>query len=205
MLTLNNVNYGDKIAVAVSGGVDSVVLLHALNERKTALNLTLYAVNIDHSIRGKDSENDSLFVKNYCEKLGVSLYFEKVDAVEFSKTNKLSLENGARVLRYEVFNKFLQTYSGFKIATAHHKNDLFESAVDLVPTIKNNLFALEKAGAPKVLLAGSGPTVYGLFFDKKERDNAYKKLKGLYGDDLIKAKTVVPNKSDDKKEQLSNN
>ena len=79
MLKLNNINFGDKVAVAVSGGIDSMCLLHLLLQEKQRLNLEIIAVNIDHSIRGKDSENDSLFVKNYCEKLGVLLYYKKVN------------------------------------------------------------------------------------------------------------------------------
>lgn len=71
------------------------------------------------------------------------------------------------------------------------KNDLGASATELAPNIKHHLYALERVGAKKALVAGSGPTVYGVFKGKKERDNAYKKLVGLYGKDLIKAETVI--------------
>ena len=129
MLKLNNINFGDKVAVAVSGGIDSMCLLHLLLQEKQRLNLEIIAVNIDHSIRGKDSENDSLFVKNYCEKLGVLLYYKKVDAPAYAKQEKLSLENAGRVLRYQFFNEVLTKNQGFKLATAHHKSDLFESVL----------------------------------------------------------------------------
>ena len=129
MLKLNNINFGDKVAVAVSGGIDSMCLLHLLLQEKQRLNLEIIAVNIDHSIRGKDSENDSLFVKNYCEKLGVLLYYKKVDAPAYAKQEKLSLENAGRVLRYQFFNEVLSKNQGFKLATAHHKSDLFESVL----------------------------------------------------------------------------
>lgn len=129
MLNLENVKQGDKIAVAVSGGVDSMCLLHRLLSLKQQLSLEIIAVNIDHGIRGKASEADSLFVKNYCEKSGVFVYFKKVDAVKYSSENKVSLEAGARVLRYEVFSEVLNEFKGYKIATAHHKNDLFESVL----------------------------------------------------------------------------
>ena len=61
-MKLENVFYGDKIAVAVSGGKDSVCLLHLLLNNKEKLNIEIIAVNVDHGIRGKESENDSLFV-----------------------------------------------------------------------------------------------------------------------------------------------
>ena len=73
------------------------------------------------------------------------------------------------------------------------KNDLGATACDLVPQLKHHLYALKRAGAENALVAGSGPTVYGVFKDKKSRDKAYKKLFGLYGKNLIKAETVVKN------------
>ena len=117
------------IAVAVSGGMDSMCLLHILLSCREKYNLTIKAINIDHSIRGKDSENDSLFVKDYCEKNGVELKFFKVDAVNFSKENKYTLEQGARILRYKIFNDLLTENYADKIATAHHLNDNFESVL----------------------------------------------------------------------------
>ncbi len=129
MLNYSLINKGDTIAVALSGGKDSTFLLHLLLLCKDELQLTIKAVNIDHSIRGEESNRDSEFVKNYCQKLGVPLFFKKVDAVSYSKQNKISLEQGARELRYGVFKEAV--LSGFcnKIATAHHAEDNFESVL----------------------------------------------------------------------------
>lgn len=129
MLKLQNVNYGDKLIVALSGGKDSMCLIHCLTSVKNTLNLSIAAVNVDHNIRGEESRSDSSFVKNYCEKQGIPLYFKSVDAVKYSKENGMSLENAARVLRYKVFDEALLKYKGYKIATAHHKNDQFESVL----------------------------------------------------------------------------
>ena len=118
---------GDVVAVALSGGKDSVCLLHLLLSLREELNITVKAVHVDHSIRGKDSENDAEFVKNYCEKLGVLVKVFKVDAPLYSKQNNLSLEQGARALRYGVFKSVLDSGFANLIATAHHKNDNFES------------------------------------------------------------------------------
>ena len=118
---------GDVVAVALSGGKDSVCLLHLLLSLREELNITVKAVHVDHSIRGKDSENDAEFVKNYCEKLGVLVKVFKVDAPLYSKQNNLSLEQGARALRYGVFKSVLDSGFANLVATAHHKNDNFES------------------------------------------------------------------------------
>ncbi len=129
MIDYSLISKNQTIAVALSGGMDSMCLLHLLLSRKEEYNLTIKAINIDHSIRGKESESDSLFVKNYCEKLGIPLKFFKVDAVKFSKENKYTLEQGARVLRYTIFNDLLSENYADKIATAHHLNDNFESVL----------------------------------------------------------------------------
>ncbi len=120
-------NFGETIAVALSGGKDSVCLLHLLLSLKNELNLTVKAVHVDHSIRGKESERDAKFVFDLCKSLNVPLQTFKVDAVSFSEQNHLSLEQGARILRYQIFDKVLSENFADKIATAHHKNDSFET------------------------------------------------------------------------------
>ena len=127
LIDLSLLNNGETIAVALSGGKDSVCLLHVLLSLKTEFNLNIKAVHVDHSIRDKESERDANFVNALCEKLSVPLQTFKVDAIEFSKENKLSLEQGARLLRYQIFQKLLDEGFAQKIATAHHKNDNFET------------------------------------------------------------------------------
>lgn len=121
-----------KIGVAVSGGIDSMCLLHFLNSQKSNLKIELCAINIDHSIR-QNSKQDSEFVKNYCKQNGIPCHCFKVDAKKFCEQNKLSLEEGARICRYNVFNSLLQKKIVDKIAIAHHKQDQVE-------TILLNLF-----------------------------------------------------------------
>ncbi len=133
MLNTGLFNKNEVIAVALSGGKDSVCLLDMLLKEKDKLGVEVKAVNVDHGIRGETSERDSLFVKNLCERLSVPLYYEKVDCPKFSNENGLSPEEGARILRYWVFARAIE--SGFcdKIATAHHASDRAE-------TILFNLF-----------------------------------------------------------------
>lgn len=129
MIDLSLIKKNQTIAVALSGGMDSMCLLHLLLDIKSEYNLTIKAINIDHSIRGKESEMDSLFVQTYCEKLEVPLKFFKVDATEFSKQNGYTLEQGARVLRYQIFDSLLSENFAGVIATAHHLSDNFETVL----------------------------------------------------------------------------
>ncbi len=129
MLDVSLFNSGDIVAVALSGGKDSMCLLNLLLENAQKLGITVKAVNIDHSIRKIESENDSKFVKTYCQSLNVPLFFKKVDAINYSKQNGYSLEQGARELRYLVFKEAIESGFCTKIATAHHANDNFETVL----------------------------------------------------------------------------
>ena len=129
MLNTDLMKKGEVIAVALSGGKDSVCLLDMLLTEKGKLGITVKAVNIDHGIRGETSVRDSEFVKSLCDKFGVPLFFKKIDCVLFSEENGFSPEEGARILRYKVFDEVIK--SGFcdKIATAHHASDRAETVL----------------------------------------------------------------------------
>ena len=70
------------------------------------------------------------------------------------------------------------------------KNDLYAPARSMLPELEHNIYNLKKAGAPIALMTGSGSACYAVFEDKKQRDDAYLKLKPLYEDKVIKAQTV---------------
>ena len=120
------INKGDKIAVACSGGKDSMALLHYLLSKKDELGIELFAVNVDHCIR-EVSAQDSKFVAGYCEKHNIKLYSFKVDAKAFSEDKKLTLEQGARECRYRVFKSLVTKGVVDKIALAHHLQDQSET------------------------------------------------------------------------------
>ena len=70
------------------------------------------------------------------------------------------------------------------------KNDLYTSSAKIEPEILSNIYLLKKAGVDCALMTGSGSAVFGLFFDKKERDKVYKKLKPICADAIIKAQSI---------------
>ena len=115
--------------MAVSGGADSVCLLHLLHTNANALDITVKAVNVEHGIRGESSLQDSRFVKDFCTSLGIELKSYTVNALGYAKEKGYSLEQSARILRYECFDNAL--IEGFcdKIATAHHLSDNVETVL----------------------------------------------------------------------------
>jgi len=121
------INKGETIAVALSGGADSMALIHYLSSISNDFGFKVIAINVEHGIRGEDSISDSLFVKDYCDKNDIPLLFYSVDAPKKAKDDKLSIEQAARLLRYECFYRAISEKKCDKVATAHHQSDNAES------------------------------------------------------------------------------
>ncbi|SFA82568.1 tRNA(Ile)-lysidine synthase [Acetitomaculum ruminis DSM 5522] len=121
------INNGDSIILGVSGGADSMCLLVILNELKKYIDMDLHVVHIEHGIRGQESLEDALFVKENCEKLGVSFKQYSYDVIKLAKKEGLTTEEMGRKLRYEAFYEALKEYKAEKIAVAHNMNDNCET------------------------------------------------------------------------------
>jgi tRNA(Ile)-lysidine synthase len=114
---------GSKIIVAVSGGLDSVVLADVLHKLK-------YEIAFAHcnfGLRGEDSEADELFVKKLAKKYEAPFYSEHFSTKAFAEEHGLSIQMAARQLRYAWFEKLRQENHFDFIATAHHQNDTLET------------------------------------------------------------------------------
>lgn len=118
-----------RICIAMSGGSDSTALFMYCTENAAKHGISLSAVNIDHGIRGKASEADSLFVENLCAKYGVPLYFYKADIPSMAEEDKEGLEEKARKYRYSIFREILEEDKADYVATAHHAGDNAESVL----------------------------------------------------------------------------
>ena len=113
------------VAVALSGGRDSMALLHALLDE----NIKVKAICVEHGIRGDISKSECMEVKKYCDNLGVECKTYSVDAVSFAKENKLTIEQSARILRYDCFDRAIKDGFCHLIATAHHADDNAETVL----------------------------------------------------------------------------
>lgn len=119
----NMLSAGDSVCVALSGGADSVALLLVLDELSSELNFTLSAVHVNHLLRGEESDRDEQFCRDLCDRLDVPLQVFREDAAAFSQALGVSVETGARELRYSIFSRL----SFNKIAAAHNLNDNAET------------------------------------------------------------------------------
>lgn len=129
LVDLSFIPKNSTVAVAVSGGSDSMALLHYLFRAAENLGFNVLALNVEHGIRGKQSLDDSEFVARYCESNNIPLLSFRVDSPAFAERNKLSTEEAARALRYECFYSALKDGKCDFVATAHHLRDNAESVL----------------------------------------------------------------------------
>lgn len=130
LINLKNILFpGETIAVAVSGGCDSMCLLHSFITQASSCNVRVVVINVEHGIRGESSIKDSLFVKDFCVKNNIELLSYTVDSLEKAKEEKLSVEQAARLLRYQCFADAISKGKCDRVATAHHKDDNTETVL----------------------------------------------------------------------------
>ncbi len=120
---------GDRVLIALSGGADSVVLLHLLNSLKEELGITLYAAHYNHGIRGEEADRDEHFCKVLSEQYGIPFFCEKADVPSIAKQYGESVELCGRKLRYRFLDRVARDLGGAKIATAHHSDDNAETVL----------------------------------------------------------------------------
>ncbi|KOS70337.1 tRNA(Ile)-lysidine synthase [Lysinibacillus contaminans] len=119
----------DHLLIAVSGGVDSMALLHYFVKTKTQWGIEIAAVHVDHMLRGEASAQDRAFVQQYCDEHGVTLHARAIPIPEI-----IAVENGNSQLicrreRYRYFEEIVQKTNATKLVTAHHADDQLESVL----------------------------------------------------------------------------
>jgi len=119
----------DTIVVAVSGGADSVVLLDVLSELSEEWRLTLHVAHLNHGLRGRDADEDALFVENLARERSLPFHTKKAACRQIAKTLKLSIEETARVERLDFLLSVADSVGAHKIATGHHMDDQAETVL----------------------------------------------------------------------------
>ncbi len=164
---------GSSLLIAFSGGIDSVVLTYALLELKSFLRIKELALaHFNHMLRGKESDRDEEFCKQVAKSLNLPIFVGKEDVKEIAKRGKKNLEETARELRYAFLRRVKQEKGFDLIATAHHLNDLVETAL---------IWLVRGAGLEGLLgfEPKEGDIVRPLYRVKREEIEAFAKAKDL--------------------------
>lgn len=159
---------GDKILLALSGGIDSIVLFHLLMAAG-------YKVGIAHcnfGLRGKESDEDEAFVRNIAENHSVPYFIESFNTPEYARARKLSIQMAARELRYEWLEQIRDDCDYRYIAIAHNLDDNIET---LLMNITRGTGIRGLAGIP----VKSGSLVRPLLFAKREEITEFARSNGI--------------------------
>jgi len=162
------VHPNQKLLLAVSGGIDSMVMLHLFHQSgfKPAV------AHCNFQLREKDADADAAFVTDTCKQLGIDCFVKAFDTKNYATEFGLSLQMAARELRYKWFSELMETHSFDRLATAHHLNDNLETVL-LNFTRGTGIDGL--CGIPLV----NGNIIRPLLFAKRESIEAFAKAEGL--------------------------
>lgn len=120
---------GWRVAIAVSGGADSVALLRALLERAAELGVVLSVAHVHHGIRGAEADADEQFVSGLAQSFALPLHLHRCDAPAQARQTRQTLEEAARFLRYEYFRGLIERGEVDAVATAHTLDDQAETVL----------------------------------------------------------------------------
>ncbi|MDX8345976.1 tRNA lysidine(34) synthetase TilS [Rossellomorea sp. YZS02] len=167
---------GDRIVVAVSGGPDSLALLHFLDENKVELGVDVEAAHLDHMFRGEESFQELLFVREFCNRRHIPFHGERVDvSTEIERTNG-SLQDKARQIRYGFLKEVMEEVSATKLALGHHGDDQVET---ILMKLTRGASGAGRAGIPVKRPFAGGEIIRPLLSVTKEEIERYCETHGL--------------------------
>ncbi len=134
LIKFHMIDPGENLLAAVSGGADSVGLLRALKELEQEMGCHLYAMHVEHGLRGAQSLEDQRFVMELCDKWNIPCHTVSVPVQTYAAEHGCGTEEAARILRYESLEKQrqtieIQTGKRCRIAVAHHREDQAETVL----------------------------------------------------------------------------
>ena len=134
-----------RMVVGVSGGPDSLALLHFLLSERVKRNLFIVVAHIDHMFRGQESYEDAMFVKGFCEQNQIPFEMVQVNVSEVMKKTGKSSQIAGREVRYAFYQNIMEKYHSRYIALAHHGDDQIET---ILMRLTRGSTGLSRTGIP---------------------------------------------------------
>lgn len=168
----NMINEGELVIVGVSGGPDSIALLHLLVRLQKELAFSLHAAHLDHSFRGREAEEEALWVKKTAESWGIGCTLAKVDVPDLARRKHLSAQDAGHQARTSFFLSLQEKLGAQKIAVGHQANDQAETLL---------MHFLTGAGSEGLsgILPVQGPYIRPLLFIERDDIEKYCSEHGL--------------------------
>lgn len=176
---------GNTVLASVSGGPDSMALLHLLYRLGQEMNWKVYAAHLNHMFRGQEADADQLLVQETALDLGITCFSERIDVPLYREKMGLSSQVAARQVRYNFFQRVAERVSAHRVALGHHADDQAETL------LLNILRGTGPSGLKGMLPIRDGLYIRPLLEVRKEHIVSYCKLNGLaFREDASNAKPV---------------
>lgn len=163
---------GDRVLVAVSGGQDSLTLLHVLHELSPDLQISLVVGHLHHGLRGADADADQRVVAELAAQLGLPFVTDRTDVAELARDEGIGLEEAGRRARYRFFDQAAEVHDCQKIALAH-------TATDRAETLLMNLFRGAGLHGLRSIPPRRGRIIRPLILVSRQETGEYCRIKGL--------------------------
>ncbi len=118
---------GDKVLIGVSGGPDSIALLHILWTLKDDMGIIPMVAHLNHQLRGGEADRDARSVREFSEKLGLPCFIEEADVRSYHKNSGLSLQEACREIRFSFYERLAGKLDAGRVALGHHADDQAET------------------------------------------------------------------------------
>ncbi|WP_017729488.1 tRNA lysidine(34) synthetase TilS [Halalkalibacterium ligniniphilum] len=167
---------GGTVVVAVSGGPDSMALLHFLHTERERYNLQVIAAHAHHQLRAKEADEDWAYILRFCELYRIPVVTKKLDVREYQQQTGDSIQVAARECRYEWLKDVMVEKRAQFVATAHHGDDQIETI--LMKQVRGS-YTLSKGGIPVQRPFGTGTLIRPFLRITKAQIEQYCKDTGI--------------------------